>query len=78
MLLDGDGGAEVGARGGAAGGQAGGVHLSQVVPGLFLVHGELDVEILCHRGVHDATGENVGEATVVTCAPSSVIAVWTT
>ena len=69
VLLDGDGGAGVGARGRATGGQAGGVHLGQVVPGRLPVHGQLDVEVLGHRGVHDATGEDVREATVVTCAP---------
>jgi len=72
VLLDGDGGAAVGARGRAAGGQAGGVHLGQVVPRRrrrLPVQRQLDVQVLGHRGVHDAAGEDVGEAAVVARAP---------
>jgi len=69
MLLNGDGGAGVGAGGGAAGGEAGRVHLRQVVAGRLPLQGQLDVEVLGDGGVHDATGQDVGETTVITRAP---------
>lgn len=69
VLLDGDGRAGVGAGCWAAGGEAGRVHLCQVVAGGLPLQRQLDVEVLSDGRVHDATGQDVRETTVVTRAP---------
>lgn len=45
------------------------MHLCHVVSGRIPLKGKLDVQIFRNGGVHDATCEDVGEATVVACAP---------
>ena len=45
------------------------MHLCQVVAGRFPLQGQLDVEVLGDGRVHDATGQDVGETTVITRAP---------
>lgn len=69
MLLNGDGRTGVGAGCGAARREAGRVHLCQKVPGGFPLQRQLDVEVLRDGRVHDATRQDVGETTVITCAP---------
>lgn len=69
MLLNSDGRAGVGARCWTTRGKAGRVHLCHVVSGRIPLKGKLDVQILRNGGVHDATCEDVGEATVIACAP---------
>lgn len=65
MLLNSDGRAGVGAGRRAPRGKAGRVHLCYVVAGRLPLKGKLDVQVLGNGRVHDATGQNVGEATVV-------------
>lgn len=69
MLLNGDRGAGVGTGCGTAGREAGRVHLGQIVPAKLTLQRQLDVEVLGDWGVHDPTGEYVGETAVVACAP---------
>lgn len=69
MLLNSDGRAGVGARRRATRGKAGRVHLCYVVAGSVPLKGKLDVQVLSNGRVHDATGQDMGEATVVARAP---------
>ena len=64
VLRDGDRGARAGV--GAGRGHAGGVQLGQEVWG-----GGGAVKTLCDRGVHDAAGQDVREAAVITSAPTA-------
>lgn len=69
MLLNSDGGAGVGARCRTAGGKAGGVHLCDEVAGRIPLQRKLDVQVLRDGRVHDSTCQDMGEATVIACAP---------
>lgn len=46
------------------------MHLRQVVPRGLRLQGQLQVQFLCHGGVHDAARQDVREAAVVTGAPA--------
>lgn len=45
------------------------MHLCYVVAGRIPLKGKLDVQVLGNGRVHDATCQDVGEATVIACAP---------
>ncbi len=68
VLLDGEGGAWGRAGPWAARWHTGGMDLWQVVPGRLCLQGQLQMKILCHRSIHDATCQDVRQATVVTGA----------
>lgn len=45
------------------------MHLCYVVVGRIPLKRKLDVQVLSNGRVHDATGQDVGEATVIARAP---------